>query len=270
MDIKTVYISSKNRTSGTSDDFIIEDTNERYINTPISMKAKTITIPYMWNNIVGGVGGNNTFAFTVVTPVPGSYTFTLPSANYTGASLAAALQTQMNVATGGGLCGGGYTVTYNATTSTFTFTSLIGTFDINFVIGTMANILGFVPGTITPVASTISSTGVASILIDFEIWVCTDLISGVDNGVADWTGNNPASEQMGILACVPITTCFGGIINYTVPDEFPFYTITNSGFTLEQRSSPRASQYYLRFPSGTPLSLNGNNWSMQVLFNFNE
>ena len=129
----------------------------------------------------------------------------------------------------------------------------------------MAIILGF-DEVVTGDVSSHTSTGVASILPDYEIWVCTDLINGVDTGIANWTGNSPASEQMGILACVPITTCFGGIIHYTVPDEFPFYTIVNSEFILGE---PRASRYYLRFPSGMPLSLNGNEWSMQVLFDFN-
>ena len=267
MDVKTIYISSKNRTSGTSDDFIIEDTNERYVNVPLSMKAKTVHIPYMWNNIMGGPGGNDTFSFTGTSS--GVHTFTLPNANYTGASLADALQKQMNIATGGGSCGGVYVVTYDPTTSKFTFTSLGETFSLNFSVGTMGGILGFPNGTITPASSSVTSPGVASILIDYEIWICTDLINGVDNGVANWTGNSPDSEQMGILACVPITTCFGGIIHYTVPDEFPFYSITNSKFSGEGRSSPRESRYYLRFPSGAPISLNGNEWSMQLLFNMN-
>jgi len=265
MDRKTIYVSSKNRTSGTTDDFIIEDDRERFTNTPLSIKAKSITIPFMWNNITAGVGGNNNFSFTGF--VSGPHTFVIPVGNYTGATLAKELAKQLNIATGGGSCSGGYTVTYDITTGKYTFTSLTETFSIDFTIpDSMANILGF-DAVVTPFALSHTSTGVASILPDYDIWVCTDLISGIDNGVCNLTGNPPSSEQMGVLACVPITTCFGSIIHYVVPDEFPFYTIVNSNFTVAQ---PRSSRYYLRFPSGAPLSLNGNDWSMQMLWDFNQ
>jgi len=267
MDVKTIFISSRNRTSGTSDDFIIEDTNERYINTPISMKAKTITIPFTWYNVVptdGISSGNTHFVFTG--SVSGSHDITLAPGSYTGSALAEELAKQLNIATGSPSGMGPYTVVYDVTTGKYTIASTSESMIIDFtVVDNMSVILGF-DEVVTADAMSQVSTGVASILPDYEIWVCTDLINGVDTGIANWTGNSPINEQMGILACVPITTCFGGIIHYTVPDEFPFYTIVNSEFI---GGDPRQSGYYLRFPSGMPMSLNGNEWSMQVLFDFN-
>lgn len=262
MDRKVIYVSSKNRTSGTTDDFTIQDDGQRYTNVPISIKAKSITIPFMWNNVTAA---NNSFVFTGA--MTGLHSITIPVGNYNGATLATALATALNVATGGGNCSGGYSVVYDPTTAKYTISSVTENFSIDFTVANnMANILGF-SSIVTPSAMSHTSTGVASILPDYDIWVCTDLVSGIDNGISNWTGNPPSSEQMGVIACVPITSGFGSILHYEVPIEYPFYTIVNSEFTV---TNPRSSRWFLRFPSGAPLSLNGNDWSMQVLLDFNQ
>lgn len=263
MDKRVIYVASANRTSGTPDDFTIVDTGDRYTNIPLSMKVKSVSIPYTWYNITAN---NNNFMFTGMSS--GVHSFSVPPGNYTGATLAAELAKQLNIAVGGGSCSGGYTVVYDSSTGKYTIASSTENFSINFTVANnMAQILGF-PIVVTPSAASHTSTTAASILSDFYIWVCTDLVEGIDNGVANWTSNPPDTEQMGIVACVPITQCFGSILHYEVPTEYPFYTIVNSAFVTE--TTGRSSRYFLRFPSGAPLSLNGNNWAMEVIFDFNQ
>ena len=259
MDRKTIYLSSKNRSTGTSDNYTIVDTQERFVNTPQSVKAKTITIPVTWYNITEA---NNKFEFEG--SGTGPHAIELSPGNYSGATLAAELQDAITAILG---CGD-YTVVYDCSTGKFTIASKTEAFTIDFTIDdNMAELLGF-EEVVTAIVMSHTSTKVANIIIDTEIWVCTNLISGVDNGVLPWTENAPKTEKQGVLACVPVTACFGGIIHYTVPIEFPHYTITNSKFT-NTGTSPRELQLSLAFPSGAPISLNGHDWSMQVIFDFN-
>lgn len=259
MDRKTVYLSSKNRSSGTSDNFTIVDTQERFVNIPQSVKAVTITIPVTWYNVTSA---NNKFSFTGAST--GLHNITITPGNYSGTTLAKALQDAINAILG---CGG-YTVVYDCPTGKFTISSKTENFTIDFtILENMANILGF-DEIVTISAMSHTSTTVANIIIDTEIWICTNMISGIDNGVLPWTSNPPKTEKQGIIACVPITACFGGIINYIVPIEFPSYIITNSKFA-NPGTNPRELQLALAFPSGAPLSLNGHDWSMQIVFDFN-
>lgn len=263
MDRRVIYVSSANRTSGTPDDFTIVDTGDRYTSVPLSIKVKSVTIPYTWYNMTSS---NNSFMFTGMSSGP--HSFTIPPGNYTGATLATELAKQLNIAVGGGSCSGGYTVVYDPTTGKFTIASTTENFSINFTIpNNMAQILGFAL-VVTPSAASHTSTTAASLLTDFYVWVCTDLIAGVDNGIANWTGNPPDTEQMGIVACVPIKQCFGSLLHYEVPTEYPFYTIVNSAFATE--TTGRSSRYFLRLPSGAPFSLNGNNWAMEIILDFNQ
>jgi hypothetical protein len=259
MDRKTVYLSSKNRSTGTSDNFTIIDTQERFVNTPQSVKSKTITIPVTWYNVTEA---NNKFEFTG--DETGLHEIVIPPGNYSGATLAKALQDAITAILG---CGE-YTVVYDCSTGKFTISSKTEAFSIDFTIDeNMADLLGF-EEVVTDSLMSHTSTKVANIIIDTEVWVCTNLISGIDNGVLPWTENPPKTEKQGVIACVPITACFGGIIHYTVPIEFPQYTITNSKFT-NPGDDPRELQLSLAFPSGAPLSLNGHDWSMQIIFDFN-
>jgi hypothetical protein len=259
MDRKTIYISSKNKTSGTSDNFTIVDTQERFVNVPQSIKAKTVTIPVTWYNVTSA---NNKFEFTGANT--GLHAIVIPPGNYSGTTLAAALEAAITALIN---CGE-YTVVYDCSTGKFTIASKTEEFSIDFTIAeNMADILGF-EEVVTGDALSHTSTKVANIIIDTEIWICTNLIRGVDNGVLPWTGNPPKTEKQGVVACVPVTACFQGIIHYTVPIEFPPYTITNSKFT-NPGNDPRELQLSLAFPSGAPISLNGHDWSMQMIFDFN-
>lgn len=261
MDRKTVYLSSKNRSTGTSDNFTIADTQERFVKNvnPQSIKAITVTIPVTWYNVTAA---NNQFEFT--SAITGLHHIEISPGNYSGETLAQALQDALEVE----IPCGGYTVTYDCNTGKFTVASKTEPFSVDFTIANnMAEILGF-EEVVTASAMSHTSTKVANIIIDTEIWVCTNLISGIDNGVLNWTANAPKNEQMGILACVPITACFGGIIQYTLPSQLPYYIITNSKFT-NPGDDPRELQLYLAFPSGAPISLNGHDWGMQVVFDFN-
>ena len=189
----------------------------------------------------------------------------MPPGYYSAADLATQLTADITAAT----AGSDYTVEYSAQTGGFTVTSVGETFTIDFTVANnMAAMMGFVEAA-TPVGLTAVSSAAANITMDCELFVCSNLISGVDNGVLVWSGNDPASEPMGVLAVIPINTCFGGFVRYYAPAHFPFYKITNSAFANPDREDPRDLQMSIKFPSGAAFSLNGNDWTAQLTFDFN-
>lgn len=261
MDKKVVSIQSLNRTAGTSNDFTITDPNEHFINQPKSAKASLICIPYTWYN-VSAIAGN---AFSWNGDASGAHSIVVPSNNYTGDTLADELQTQMNAEAAPET----YTVVYDTTTNKFMF-SATENFTIDFTIAdNLHSILGFEDGIVTPNASTVTSTNIAGFVLDKSVWVCTDMIRGIDNGIIPWTGDNPPNEY-NVLAEVPITGCFNSILMYSPPADLPFFPITNSDFSLVDRTTQRTTRFFLRFPSGTEVDLNGQDWSIQIVFDFNK
>lgn len=265
LDTKVVYVNSRNRDiGGTPQNFAITDTENNFAQIPQSVKAVTICIPFTWYNVTSA---NNTFTFTG-TLSGGPLSFVVPPNNYTGSSLATKLQSLLiSTAVAGGPHN--YTVTYDVSTGKFTFNVTTEAFSIDFTVpNNMSNILGF-NSVVLPTANTQISSNVANLIIDTEIWVTTNLISGCDNGVVPWLNTNPSANTQGILACFPIQGCFGDIINYTLPPQFPFFNITNSEFSKTKTIEPRKMTFTLKFPSGAPLDLNGHDWSIQILFDMN-
>lgn len=262
VDRKTVYISSKKRTTGTPEDFVIEDTAQNFTTEPQSVKAVTATIPFTWSNVMLGV--NNAFSFTG--SVSGLHNFAIPAQNYDATTLAAALQAAITTAAPGQT----YTVVYNSSMYQFTFASTTETFSIDFTIpNNMAALLGF-PVAVTPVAASHTSSQAPNLTIDTEIWICSSLISGCDNGVIPWSDQPPDTERHDVLASVPIIGCPRTYFQYHAHLELPFYTILNSEFSNTGHSVPRPTRFQLVFPSGFPVDLNGFDWSMQIVFDFNK
>lgn len=261
MDKKVVSVQSLHRTTGTPEDFTIIDSGKNFTNNPKSVKASLVCIPYTWYNVDEDMG--NVFSWTGT--MSGAHSIVVPDNNYTGATLATQLQTQMELEAPGK----GYTVTFDTVTNKFTI-SAGETFTIDFTVSdNMHLILGWTEVVVAPAASTHTSTNVAGFVLDKSVWVCTDMISGVDNGIIPWTDDlSPVDEH--ILAEVPIMGCFGCILVFSPPPDLPFFPITNSDFSLVNRPGPRNTRFYLKFPSGSVVNLNGQEWSMQVIFDFNK
>lgn len=254
---KTVLIRSNNRDSGVAEDFSIIDDNSTFINVPKSVRLSSVTLPYTWAN-VGGVFGN-TIDFTGTTS--GAQSIVLPTDNYDGPSLATILTTEMSTATGET-----YTVTYNLVTNKFNFTST-ETFSIDFTQpNDMHRILGF-DEVVTPVTNNLTSSNVAGFVIDKEVLICTNLIDGIDNGLIDWKSGPPTSSQA--IGFVPIVGPWGGIIEFVNPFDMPYYPITNSDFSLENRITSRELKFWLKFPSGAIVDLQGQDWECVLILDFN-
>lgn len=267
MDKRVISINSADRDEGgTSDDFTITDDRQIFSNNPKSVVPLMVCIPYTWYNVIaestGGAGdGSDQFAWTGASS--GANQITIDSNNYTGESLATALAAAINAVAAPEV----YTVAYELSTGKYTISST-ESFTMDFTIdNNMATILGF-NEEVTASATSHVSDNVAGFVTDKVVWVCTDMIDGCDNGIIPWRSGMPESYQ--IIAEVPIVGCFGSILFYQVPCCMPEFIMTNSLFSLPNPSTDtRTTRFYLRLPSGAPISLNGHEWSMQLRLNFN-
>jgi len=264
---RTIYINSSDRDlGGTDQDFTITKDSTVFSKTPISAKLACVSIPYTWNNVTSS---NN--MFTITETAVGSDTFSIPPGNYEGSALATALQSIINAS---GVLTSNFTVIFDSTSMSFTINNALNTFQIVFTaIGSAAELLGFSPDTSNPgsAANTVSSTGMVKLLPDYEIFVCSDLVAGSDNGVMVWSPTYTAtlSSQSQILGRIPITACYSGVINYCLNVELPFYSIVQSNFVRAiEQELPCTVRFFLALPSGLPVDLNGYHWSAEIVLQF--
>jgi hypothetical protein len=264
---RTIYINSSDRDLGGADeDFTITKDSTVFSKTPTSAKLVGVSIPYTWNNVTSS---NN--AFTITETAVGSDTFIIPPGNYDGSALAAEVQSLINAS---GVITSTFTVVFDSTNMVFTISSALNTFQIIFAaIGSCAELLGFSPDTSNPGAAalTVSSTGMVQLLPDYEIFVCSDLVAGSDNGVMVWSPNYTptVSSQSQIMGRIPITACYSGIINYCLNTELPFYSIVQSNFVRDIAQELTCTvRFFLALPSGIPVDLNGYHWSAEVVLKF--
>lgn len=267
MDRKTIYINSTERDIGGSDDsFTITRVIQEFPYPPKSAKLVTAAIPYTWDNITFD---NN--SFSIFETGTGTFDLTIPEGNYSGAQLATAVETAINTS---GFFSQTYTVTYDSTTLKFTFTTAPLGMQIIFTEpGSAATLLGFMPGSTNPgvAATSVTSTVGAQILPDYEIFICSDLVQGSDNGVMKWfpSYTPTVSNQSQILARVPITAGFSTVLNYCAHPQLPFYSVTQSLFGQQYTTgTPVSISFFLALPSGLPLSLNGYHWSAEIVLDF--
>lgn len=270
-DRKTIYVNSTNRSSGTNEDFIVTTTVQQFPLPPKSVKLVTASIPYTWDNITNG---NNTFSIVqTAPPSPTNVTdnFVIPTGNYTGPTLAVVLQNLINASI---LLGQPYVVAYNVSTFTFTF-STVGPDRFQIVFGSAATLLGFAPGSTNPAspALSVTSTQPVQLVPDMEIFICSDLVEGSDNGIIKWLPSTTPSisSQTQILARIPVNVCYTEFKEYRAHDDLPFYTVTQSPFVSEMAAGKPASiRFFLAFPSGNPVNLHGYWWTAELVFDFNQ
>lgn len=262
INVKNLYINSAagfRDITGTSENFTITKPLSNFNKAPKKVKLLSARIPFTWDNITAY---NNVFNL-IENGVLTHSGITVPVGRYTGATLAPVLQSVLN-GIGGKLYT--YTVTYDTNTFKFTF-SATGNFQFDFVVANnMALALGFTE-TLTTIGTSVTSTGVAIIQPDFEIFIASDIVTGIDNGVVPWfTGT---STDLNILAVVPINTCFGGIIEYTCSDLEPWQLASQSKFALESQNKDTISiSFRLFFLSGIPVDLKGATWNANILLEF--
>jgi hypothetical protein len=256
-----LYVNSNNRDSGggnTNESFTITDTSNRFSVPPRSVKLTSACIPYTWQNVTTG---NNQFTLTEAGP---GITITIPPGNYSGASLATAVATALNTSGATNT----YTVTFSSATQKFTI-SATGNFTLTFSLSsTIAKRLGFTAGTTTPSGTSVTSTSVAILADDNEIFVCCNLVEGIDNGYDILVSGAAANSQ--ILAVVPInSTPQGNTIVYTAQDDDPFFPITQSEWGKIYSAgdtTARSIAFFLQLPSGDTVNLQSLAWSAVLVF----
>ena len=105
-------------------------------------------------------------------------------------------------------------------------------------------------------------------MFDYEIFVCSDLVGGSDNGIIPWNDAALPSylNQNQILASVPINKCYNTVLYYTSPDDVPFFPVVQSPFSSGITTQPL--RMFLKFPSGIDVDLNGYHWTATLVFEF--
>lgn len=217
----------------------------------IGLKVISAEIPNVWDVISLG---NNTFVYTVG-GVPN--TITIAVGTYTGAALATALQTAISAISGG------FTVTWNATTSRFTFTQALAVaWSLSFPTkATLYMIIGFVAGSTnsaTGAGSAITSSVIANLTGPYYVYLNSRILGPLINfNIAD--GNAAASGGPQICR-IPVNVNKNAVIFYTDPNPEVF-------FDLFSQDLLNSFDLYLSAGSDqeqTPLDMKGVPWSVKL------
>lgn len=265
--LKELYINSSaayRDPGGSNEDFVITE-NGRHFGPPLTpkrVKLARASVPYTWFNTTTS---NNSFQIVEGSNV---FTITIPPGNYDGPTLITVLNSLIAATPG---MANTYMVAFNTMTFRLTFMSVTGpgTFQLNFnVPHSAALLLGFIAGSMTPVSNSVTAPNIVGLLPDFEIFICSDLVQGCDNGLIMWNTAPPSNTQ--ILAKVSVSGCYGGILNYCGCECSPFFDMRASPYTAAATSKaipapPRTMHFWLQFPSGLPVDLNGAHWSATLV-----
>lgn len=255
---KLLYVSSSNRSFGNSNDFLISVDISRYPIPPKYAKVTSATVPYSWYNVDST---NNNFYLTEI-PSPSQLVTILPG-NYTGTTLALALQSALNLASPNLKT---YTVSYDSTTLKFTITVNVPTFSLSFnVANNMHAILGFPNNYVTPDVASVTSNELSVINPIKEVMIRSNIVGGIDNGYGILT-DVPSDDE--ILCVVPTTGIFGSDIRYVSNPDEPFCCVSQSVLGMLPRNSSLDLRFYVTSPDGTLIDLNDMNWSLVLTLSF--
>lgn len=231
-----VYVDSGLRTSGSSSNFTIDLSNQvnnannydRIVMTSCSIPKSFYTIDTT----------NNTFTLTELGI---NYTVTLPIGNYSYSTVAVALKTALDSASGHGWI-------YSVSTSqllgnlTFSVTANSGQPSFNFTSSRMAFIIGFDQDTYAFSANTLTSPNVVNLQLTSSIDVNSNWVAGKNN----------------ILSSISPDYASYAIISYNEQNP-AFVSRELSGRSLT------TVQFWLTDTQGNQLNLNGLNWSMVIV-----
>jgi hypothetical protein len=242
-DIKEYYVSSKNRTSGTSTSFVISIPEIQGYN---KVRVKSVQIPLTYY-IINST--NNKLDFTESGQSQTAATIT--PGNYTISSLTAAIKTAIEAVSP---TASSYTVAYDSSTMKITMSSATS-FALPFATGTNAAtsiclILGFAASDIATSTSH-TATNVHNLFGPLALVLKTTLITGYDN-----SPKTSDSADTGVLCIIPISVDIGSVLNYDA-DEENYVRMSNKTIT---------PTFSITFPGNVSLDLNGSNVSMILQF----
>jgi hypothetical protein len=254
---RTIYFNSAFRDAGGTDESFTITKSISLNSIPKRVKLLQVSIPDSWNNITAE--NNRVDLFEPAGPV--TYNISIPVGRYTGTTLAAAIKTAFDTASANT-----YTVTYDSVSGRFTLSTGVN-FQLDFdVANSIALAIGFVDGSITIAATSVTSPNVAMLQPGNEFFVISDLVLGADNGIIPWY---PTVGPAGVLAVVPISIQ-GGMIFYTSPTDLMPVNALQSSFAREaSEHEPLIFTLELAFNTGIAVELNGNSWSGVLQFEMN-
>jgi len=229
-------VSSRNATSGNSSNFTIATNFPNRTFTQI--KLMDAAIPMTFNNTSGSI--------TITGTNSGASIITITPDKYTVPTLLSYIQTAITSVKVGQV----YAVSATAT-GLFTFTSSTELFSITFA-PTNAAQFGFASGTTSTADSQTSAFSAFSALqVDAFICICSSAIWGIDNGTVIMEQNQ---VQNHVIAAVP--TCCSGTVQYRNPGYAPPALLIKNVLP---------TNFYITFTNGTPVNLNGADWSAKFL-----
>lgn len=196
--------------------------------TGTHIKLLEASIPLSFNNILETT-------FTLTGSISGPHNYTVPEGRYSSTNVVDYLQALIVIP------GQTYVVGLGSANEVI-INSSTETFALNFPQP------GFGFSGLYPANSTHIGSSLTSILqVSSHILVCSPEIRGIDNGIII-AGTN----QQGVLHAVPL--CTNGLANYRNSKSSPWITLTR----------PILS-FYLAFPNGFPVNLNGTEISFKIL-----
>jgi hypothetical protein len=255
-DSQVIEVNSRFIATGTSENFTINVPFPIFHNrTPRFAKVLDARIPYAWFNITAL---NNIFHFT--DPITGVQTITLPVQNYRGGTLASTIKTLMD-AVGSQV----YSVSISPSTLLMTI-SAIAPFSLDFTMANSAyDVMGFANAVI-PASITQIGTSMVDLVQEEFLWICSDLIRGIDNGMVLYNNVNPPISRY-VFASVPINVDFGEFIEYAESYLEPVKNIESTTFAVKDNNG-KVINFWLERSSGMPMTLGGLDWSMKFILFF--
>jgi len=166
------YVNSGTRTTGTATNFRLFTDNSGLQGVKY-YTVESVTVPYTWYTIRSG---QNTIELT--TTIDGVLNVTIPSGNYTALTLAAAIDTQLNL-----VATGVFTTTYSSITQKYTISLAGDTFSItaaNLSNGNLWKRAGFTAAQPAPTASKVGDI-VVTVTGDNKLYVSSKLLGNRDS-----------------------------------------------------------------------------------------
>jgi hypothetical protein len=257
--VRELIISSDKRNSGSNEDFYVTLDSNILPSRIKSVKLLNCFIPFTWYPISSS---NNTIVLSEqASPLPAPITISLSQQYYDAYALSIELQEKLIQYSRNSLV---YTVVFDVQSHKFVITAS-NEFTLNFTTtGTCYRQLGFERQSYVSSSRTITSPNIISFVDDRYVYIHSNLIGGIDNGVQVVTGSSAVENN--ILGAVPIKVGFTEVIIYEGSDSYAgFIDSTNSSYN---QSSNNSLHFWLSLSSGQNINLNGHYWSIKLLVEY--
>jgi hypothetical protein len=220
---------------------------EKPIGDIMGMKLVSAEVPFSYYAINSS---NNSFP---VTDAGGSFTMTITPANYTADELAEVIQTRLNLKSGGNVTTAVYALTYDINRNKFTI-SANASFSLVFgASGTIAELMGFVPGTTYPsTANTITAPNAADLGGRHYLYLRSNLGTLLYDSVHSGTQSTNAN----IIAKIPVSVNRNEILYFVNPVDqfFSLFPTRNTNFEF----------YFTQGEADVPIDFNGLGFSLKI------